>query len=174
LLKKEYPIEDRWVSYELHPETPSAGMLLSERFAGRDLAPFYAQLRARGDELGLVFKEQTLLSNSRMALQASEYARDRGFYDAFHENMFRAYLSQAKDIGDPQVIAAVAEASGLDGEATLESVRDERYAPRLTNALREGRQLGLTGIPLFVINGKYKVVGAQPAEIFRHFLEKMK
>ena len=171
MLKKEYPIGDDWVSYELYPETPPAGTLLSQRFKGRDLAPFYAQLRTRGNALGIVFKEQTLLSNSRMALLASEYARDMGCYEAFHENMFRAYMTDARDIGDPQVIAAVAEISGLDGEATLAAVRDGRHVPRLDAALKEGRQMGLTGIPLFIINREHKIVGAQPLEFFRYFLD---
>ena len=53
-------------------------MLLSERFKGYDLSSFYDQLRARGKEVGVVFGNHTLLSNSRLALMASEYARDHG------------------------------------------------------------------------------------------------
>jgi predicted DsbA family dithiol-disulfide isomerase len=162
------------VSYELHPETPPAGTLLSERFKGMDLAPFYANLRARGNELGIVFNEHKLLSNSRMALLASEYARDMGRYDEFHENIFKAYMTEAQDIGRPEVIAAMAEKSGLDADATLAAVQDDRYALRLTEAAKEGRMLGLTGIPLFIVNNQYKIVGAQPLEIFRNFLDKMK
>src|SRR5512145_1907481 len=149
-------------------------MPLSERFKGMDLAPFYANLRARGNELGIVFNEHNLLSNSRMALMASEYARDMGRYDAFHENMFCAYMTDAQDIGRPEVIAAVASQSGLDAEATLAAVKDGRYAPRLAEAAKEGRLLGLTGIPLFIVNNQYKIVGAQPLETFRNFLDKIK
>ena len=148
-------------------------MLLSERFKGMDLAPFYANLRARGSELGIVFNEHAILSNSRMALLASEYARDAGHYDAFHENMFRAYMTEAQDIGRPEVIAAVAEKSGLDARATMDAVKDNRYAPRLAEAAREGQLLGLTGIPLFLINNQYKIVGAQPIDTFRNFLGKI-
>ena len=158
----------------MHPETPSAGMLLSERFKGMDLAPFYANLWARGNELGIIFNEHKLLSNSRMALMASEYARDMGRYDAFHENMFKAYMTEAKDIGRSEVIAAMAEKSGLDAEATLAAVKDERYALRLAEATKEGRMLGLTGIPLFIVNNQYKIVGAQPIDSFRTFLDKLK
>jgi len=173
-LKKEYPIDDQWVSYELHPETPPDGTLLSERFRGMDLAPFYANLRARGSELGIVFNEHKRLSNSRMALMASEYARDMARYDDFHENMFTAYMTEAQDIGRPEVLAAVAEKSGLDAKETLAAVRDNRYASRLAEASKEGRLLGLTGIPLFIVNNHYKIVGAQPIDSFRNFLDKVK
>ena len=162
------------MSFELHPETPPGGTLLSERFKGRDLKPFYAQLQARGSQLGIVFNEQTILSNSRLALLASEYAREMGAYDAFHENMFRAYMTDAKDIGDLQVIASVAEESGLDGKVTLRAASDGRYVAKLEAAAREGRTIGLSGIPLCIINGQYKIVGAQPVGAFREFLDRLK
>jgi predicted DsbA family dithiol-disulfide isomerase len=72
------------------------------------------------------------------------------------------------------VIADIVRKSGLDEKATLNAVRDGRYLPRLDKAGREGRQLGLTGIPLFIIENKYQIVGAQPIEVFRDLLDKMK
>lgn len=149
-------------------------MLLSERFKGRDLSSFYEQLRARGNEVGIIFNVHTLLSNSRLALMASEYARDMNKYDAFHENIFHAYFTESLDIGNPDVIAAVAIKSGLDGKKTLAAASDGRYTSRLDNVKREGQLLGLTGIPLFIINNQYKIVGAQPLEVFRDFFDKMK
>jgi predicted DsbA family dithiol-disulfide isomerase len=210
-LKKEYAIEDTWVSYELHPETPPAGLQLSERFKGYDLSSFHEQLRARGEEVGVVFGNLALLSNSRFALMASEFARDQGVYESFHENMFQAYFTNGLDIGNPDIIAAIAGESGLDKKETLNAVRDGRYLPRLAAARKEGQLLGLTGIPLFIIENKYhgyerqskpggiipsasrdcstdqsrcatlselelhnKIVGAQPIEVFRDFLDKLK
>lgn len=149
-------------------------MLLSERFRGMDLEPFYANLQARGNELGIVFNRHTLLSNSRMALMASEFARDTGRYDAFHENMFHAYFTESLDIGHPDMIAAVAAKSGLDAKETIAAAGGGCYASRLDEARREGQLLGLTGIPLFIINDKYKIVGAQPIDVFRNFLGQFK
>ena len=173
-MKKEYAINDEWVSYELHPETPPAGMLLSERFRGYDLSSFYEQLRARGKEVGVIFGAHSLLSNSRLALMASEYARDQGQYDSFHENMFHAYFTEGLDIGKTNVIAAVAKKSGIEEKEFLKAVSDGRYASRLNEAREEGELLGLTGIPLFVIENKYQITGAQPIETFRHYLDKIK
>lgn len=173
-LKKEYAISDQWVSYELHPETPPAGMLLSERFRGYDLSSFFDQLRAQGKAVGVEFGNVKVLSNSRLALMASEYARDLGRYDSFHENMFHAYFTEGLDIGKMDVIAAVAKKSGLDKKETLSAVLDGRYASRLSETRKEGQLIGLTGIPLFIIENKYNITGAQPMETFRHFLDKIK
>ena len=173
-MKKEYAINDKWVSYELHPETPPAGMLLSERFRGYDLSSFYDQLRARGKEVGVAFGMHTILSNSRLALMASEYARDLGRYDSFHQNIFHAYFTEGLDIGKADVIADVAGKSGLDEKETLNVVRDDRYASRLNETRKEASLIGLTGVPLFIIENKHKIVGAQPIETFRDLLDKIK
>ena len=149
-------------------------MLLSERFRGYDLSSFYDQLRARGKEVGVVFGNLTVLSNSRLALMASEYARDLGRYDLFHQNIFHAYFTEGLDIGSLNVIADVAGKSGLDEKETLSAVRDGRYASRLNETRKEGNLLGLTGIPLFIIDNKYQFVGAQPMETFRYYLDKIK
>ena len=162
------------MSYELHPETPPAGMLLSERFKGHDLSSFYEQLRARGLEVGVVFSNLKLLSNSRLALMASEFARDQGMYHSFHENMFHAYFTEGLDIGKADVIADVAGKSGLDEKETLNVVRDDRYASRLNETRKEASLIGLTGVPLFIIENKYQITGAQPIETFRDLLDKTK
>ena len=148
-------------------------MLLSERFKGYDLAGFYDQLRARGKEAGIVFGNHTLLSNSKLALQASEYARELGKYHDFHENIFHAYFTEGLDIGNLDVIAAVAGKSGLDEDHTLSAVKDGRYVPRLISARKEGQLINLTGVPTFIIDGKHKLVGAQPLEVFRDLLDKV-
>lgn len=161
------------MSYELHPETPPTGMLLSERFKGHDLTSFYEQMRARGKEVGVVFGNRTLLSNSRLALMAAEYARDLGQHDSFHENIFHAYFTEGLDIGNPDVIAAVAKKSGLDEKEMLSAVEDGRYTSRLDEARKEGQLINLTGVPMFIIENKYKIVGAQPIEAFRDLLDKI-
>lgn len=161
------------MSFELHPETPPQGMLLAERFKGYDLSSFYEQLRQRGKEVNIVFNTHTILSNSRLALMASEYARDQGRYDSFHENIFHAYFTEGLDIGNPDVISAIAIKSGLDGKEIITAVHDGRYASRLNEARKEGELLGLTGIPLFIINNQYQITGAQPIETFHELLKKI-
>ncbi|MEN6621059.1 MAG: DsbA family protein, partial [Smithella sp.] len=119
-------MEDNWVSYELHPETPLNGVLLAERFKGYDLSSFYDQLRVRGEEVGVVFGNPKILSNSRLALMASEFARDQGRFEVFHENMFQAYFTECLDIGRLDVITEVARKSGLDENEIINAVNDNR------------------------------------------------
>jgi predicted DsbA family dithiol-disulfide isomerase len=168
-----YDIHDTWISYELHPETPHEGILLSERFKGYDVSQMYEHLRQRGKELGIVFGNRTLLSNSRLALEASEYARDMGKYESFHENMFRFYFTEAQDIGSMDVIKSVALESGLDTEDMMKAISEKRYKLRLDEAKQEGIKIKLTGVPTFIINEKHKIVGAQPIKVFTDLFKKL-
>lgn len=134
----------------------------------------YDQLRQRGKEFGIVFGNHTLLSNSRIALEASEYARDMGMFDSFHENMFHAYFTEALDIGSYDVVSSVAKRCGLDGDSMMEAIQEGRYRTRLDEARKEGRMINLTGVPTFIVDGKYKIVGAQPLDVFKEVISKLK
>ena len=57
---------------------------------------------------------------------------------------------------------------------TISAIRNGRYASRLNEARKEGQLIGLTGVPLFIIENKHKIVGAQPIETFRNLLDKIK
>ena len=133
----------------------------------------YDQLRQRGKEVGIVFGNLTLLSNSRLALEASEYARDKGKYEKFHETIFRFYFTEGDDIGNIGIIASAAVKSGLDAGDMMKAISEKRYRSRLSEARQEGAKINLSGVPTFIINEKHKIVGAQPVEVFRELFSKL-
>ena len=137
------------------------------------MSQMYDQFRQRGKELGVVFGNLTLLSNSRLALEASEYARDKGKYEDFHETMFRFYFTEAFDIGSMDVIKFVAAEIGLNVNDMMKAISEKRYSSILDEARKEGEKINLTGVPTFIINGKHKIVGAQPVEVFKEVFSKL-
>ena len=132
----------------------------------------FDHLRQRGKEFGIVFGYRTLLSNSRLALEAGEYARDMGKHKKFHEHMFRAYFTEELDIGSLDVISSIAARCGLDVADMMNALKDGRYSSRLAEARKEGEKINLTGVPTFIINNKYKIVGAQPVDAFKEIFSK--
>ncbi len=171
-MKEEFPIEDQWVGFELHPETPEEGIPLAKRFPGMDLKGMFDRLTSAGSPYGIRFNDRPMLCNSRKALEASEFARDCGRYEAFHHRVFRGYFEEGRNIGDPETLAAFGEEVGLDPKVLREVLNDRRYAGRLDEALREGQQLVITGVPTFFIGG-VRIVGAQPIGVFRDQLKEM-
>jgi len=133
----------------------------------------YENIRERGDEFSINFGPRLLLSNSRMSLESSEYARDMGKYDLFHERMFYTYFTESKDIGSLEVLTESARVCGLDTNELMKALKERLYAHRLQEGRRQAGQINLTGVPTFIINGRTKVVGAQHVAVFRNLLKKI-
>jgi predicted DsbA family dithiol-disulfide isomerase len=157
----------------LHPETAPEGIPYAKRFPGADVEKMYENIRRRGDEFGINFGPRLLLSNSRISLEASEYARDMGKYELFHERMFYTYFTESKDIGSLKVLTESARVCGLDADELLQALTERRYAHRLEESRREAEKINLTGVPTFIINGKTKVVGAQQIAVFKDLFRKI-
>lgn len=166
-MRKEFDLEDTWVDIEIHPETPAGGVLLAERFAGRDLSAMHASLRRRAAEFGLEVGDRDRLSNSRLATAAGEYARDHDSYPEFSRAVFEAYFAHGEDIADVDVLARCAAATGLDADHLRAALSDDRYADRLAAAMREAAAAGVSGVPTFIVGDRERVVGAQPLEVLR-------
>ena len=134
---------------------------------------FWERLNHTYDSLGVDFGDVSLLSNSRMSLEASEYARDAGRFDSFHDRVFRAYFTETRDIGDLDVLLALAREEGLDADDLRVALQEGRYASRLDEARSEGQQLGINAVPTFIINGGHRIVGAQSLDFFKERLKEI-
>ncbi len=160
------------MSYEIHPETPVEGVLL-ERLFGPGVRQSQEGQRRRCAELGLPFEPPEVLSNSRLAVEAAEFARDAGRHAEFHRALLGAYFALGRDIGDLEVLSGLAAETGLDPVALRAQLAAGVYSSVREAAYQEARGLGITGVPTFIFAGGVRVVGAQPLEYFRRVLEEM-
>ena len=161
-LKTEFDFEEEWVNYELHPETPKSGVMIAEKFPDLDLEKFRSGLNSRGEQYSLRFGDFNVISNSSMALQIGELAREQGCYSRYHEKMFQSYFQDCKDIGDMQVVIEVAKKCGIDEGLTRETLESGRFAPTIERARMEATELGIKAVPTFIINDETRLVGALP------------
>lgn len=172
-MKKEFPIEDTWLSFQLRPQTPPEGTPYAVLFPGADMKERYAGLNRAGAPYGITFGERTFLSSSRPALEASEYARDHGKYHLFHDRVFRAYFTDLLDIGDASILLRLAEEVGLDPAELNRSLEKGIHSARVAEAMQEASQYGVNAVPTFVINETHKLVGALPLESFRDRIKRI-
>ena len=157
------------MSYEIHPETPVEGVLLETLF-GPGIGPMQESQRRRCAELDLPFEAPRLLSNSRLAVEAAEFARDAGKHQEFHHAVLAAYFARSRDIGDIEVLSGLVAEVGLDAASLRQDLAAGRYAERRKAAHEEACRLGITGVPTFVFAAGARVVGAQPLDDFRRLL----
>lgn len=173
-MKKEFAIEEQWLPYEIHPDTPPKGVSLAERFRGHDIDGMYQMLRKRGVEFGIKFGNMKLLANSHFALLASEYAYDMGKFPQFHAKVFQAYFSDTRDIGNLDLICEIAQSCGLDPVGLRLAIQENRYQDHLDEAQRLGEQYQVSGVPHFVIEDQETIFGAESLDVFRQVLQKVK
>ena len=135
-----------------------------------DPEAFFRQLDDRGRKMGVRFGPQPLMSNSRMAMQGGEFAKEHGKYDAYHEGVFRAFFTDCRDIGNQEVILDLAKGVGLDASALSAALGDGIYMTRLQEASKTAKKSGFSAAPTFVIDGYGSISGAQPIDTFRKIL----
>lgn len=156
-----------WLPFELHPDTPPEGTRFeappgSQRAAAGD---YLKQLAA---EAGLTMRRGGRLSNSRLSLEAGEFARDAGpaAFDAYHHAVLRAYFEESRDIGPVDELQRIAAGAGLDADALGEALADRRYAPRVDGFSTWARENGIHSTPSFVFDNRVLVPGAQEFAVF--------
>ena len=126
---------------------------------------------AAGVSLHLALHER--LINSRPALQAAEFAREQGRFDAMHHELFKAYWDEGIDVSDTAVLREVASKAGVDVAGMEAAIAANRFGDYLDARRAEAEELGINGIPAHVIADRYLVMGAQPYDLFERVMAKV-
>ena len=169
-LKAEYNVDVEWRPYYLRPDTPPEGMdlpayILKARASGAD-----ERLQNMAKLHGMEFKSPDRIFNTRIAHEATEYAREHGMGLEFHRVVFRKVYAEGLDISKWEILRSAAEEVGLDADDMQAVVDGGKYTAEVAAQVRQARQIGVTGVPTYVINDRYAVVGAQPYEVFKNAL----
>ncbi|MEH7548273.1 MULTISPECIES: DsbA family oxidoreductase [Bacillaceae] len=113
-------------------------------------------------------------TNTFDAHRLAKFAKTKGKAAVVSENLLQAYFTEAKNIGDFDTLADIAEASGLNRQEVLNILHDKTAFAnevRADEAIAQQYQIG--GVPYFIINSKYAISGAQPLETFMGALHKV-
>lgn len=170
-LEREFGIDVEWKGFEIHPETPKEGCTIDKIGLTEDyIEVARSSVLKLAEGSGLKIKFPKIVSNSRLAMEISEFAKEHGKFKEFNTAVFRGYWKDGKDIGDKEFLFDIAERCGLDIEKVKEYLRLGKGRMRLDKYLEEVKGLGITGVPTFLI-GEQKIVGAQPYEVLKRAYE---
>jgi predicted DsbA family dithiol-disulfide isomerase len=164
-LRQAHGVQVKWVHFPLHPDTPQEGRSLEDMFRGRgyDIPKMQAQMRARMAAEGLPYGNRSMTFNSRLAQELGKWADEQPGGEAIHDALFKAYFVDGKNIGDPEVLVALARGVGLPAGKAREVIEKRGYKDAIDADWAKSREYGVTGVPTFVAGGR-GVVGAQPYE----------
>ena len=121
---------------------------------------------------GLVMRRSSMIPYTRPSMELGEYAKRQGCFDAYHKLALSAYWEEGRNLGDPEVLQQLGEASGLERDGLRQVLQDRPYAGAVEEAIQFARQVGIRGIPAYIID-RYLVVGAQPYPLFQQVVEKV-
>jgi predicted DsbA family dithiol-disulfide isomerase len=124
---------------------------------------------AREDGLDFRF-DRVRAGNTFDAHRVLHLAGERGVQDAVKERFLRAYMTEGAPIGDPETLVRLAAEAGLDAEEVRAALASDAHAADVRADEDEARELGINGVPFFVLGGKYAISGAQPAELLSRAL----
>jgi predicted DsbA family dithiol-disulfide isomerase len=172
-LKEEHNVDVDWRPYYLRPDTPPEGMELPEYIKQARTDGSEERLRAMANMYGMNFKSTERIYNTRLAHESTEFARAHGKGNEFHKIVFRQIYAEGLDISKWDVLRASAKEAGLDADEMQREVDSDKFRMDVANQVRWAWQIGVTGVPTYVINDRYALVGAQPYEAFKKTLEKI-
>ena len=167
-------VEIAFKSFELDPESkvdgnPNVYALLAKKYglsrerASQTLEDITRQAR----QVGLNYNmEITIQTNTFDAHRLTHYAKTLGLTEAFTERIFKAHFTNGLHIGDHQTLTLLAEEVGMSKEAVLKIIDEDQFAENVRSDEQDAHQLGIRGVPYFLINGKHVVSGAQPSDVF--------
>ena len=172
-LKAEHNVDLEWRPFYLYFDTPPEGRELPEHVRRARTQGSEERLRQIAESYGMEFISTKRIYNTRLAHEATEYARVHAKGNEFHKVLFRKVYAEGQDPSQWEVLRSAAEEVRLDADEMQSEVQDEKYLVIVEDQVRWAYQIGVTGVPTYVINNRYAIVGAQPYEVFKGALEQI-
>ena len=113
-----------------------------------------------------------LTGNTLDAHQLLQLGKARGIQDAVIERLYRAYFTEQRSVFDRDSLVTLAGDAGLDESEARDVLERDAYVDAVNADVLEARALGVSGVPFFVLGGRYGVSGAQATEVFTEALTK--
>lgn len=172
-------VEVGWRSFMLNPSHPRGGQERSPQHLAAKYGVSLEEARAmnrRVTELaageGLHYDmDSYMVVNTIDAHRVAHLAKAHGLDDQINERLLKAQLVEGQDLEDPETLVRLASEVGVPAEEVRRVLASDEYVAEVTDDLWQARELGISGVPFFVIDRKYGMSGAQPAEVFLQALE---
>ncbi|MGV9193116.1 DsbA family oxidoreductase [Microbacterium sp. MC2] len=167
-------VEVTFHSYELSPDTPvdfdgdEIDFLAGHKGMPRaNVEQMLERVTAVAKEAGLDYRFDLLKhTNTVKAHELLHFAKQQGAQLAMAERLMSAYFTEGRHVGRVDDLVELAAEAGLDAGAAREALESGRHLDDVRADQAQATQYSIQGVPFFVIDGKYGVSGAQPAEAF--------
>ncbi|MCK7611398.1 DsbA family oxidoreductase [Roseibium sediminicola] len=161
----------RWHPFQLDATLPKTGKdrqkYLSDKFGGLDRAnAFYSQIRAAGQEEGIpfAFDAITLSPNTLDCHRLILWSNDDDLQDEVVERLFKAYFLEGQDLTKSETLVRISDEAGMQSDLVEQLLETETDLDKVTAQIENAQNSGITGVPCFIIDGRFVLAGAEKAE----------
>jgi predicted DsbA family dithiol-disulfide isomerase len=179
LEQNQEEVEIEWKSFQLNPQLAGPPVSTLDYLSNakgmpvEQISASFGPLREAGRNVGIELNfEKAQIVNTRSAHRFIQWAKAQGKGDEAEEKLFYSHFTLGENVGDHSILNRISEELGL-GDAS-DAQTNPLYDQAVDRDLLEASQIGVRGVPFFVFNNKYAVSGAQPAQVFKEVIEKLR
>jgi predicted DsbA family dithiol-disulfide isomerase len=177
---KSQKIQLVWKSFQLDPGIQASdnkdymGFLQKKKgFSAEQTKGMLEHVTGMAGAEGLDFHfENAVVANSYDAHRLSHLAKHHGVQDAVEESLFKAHFTEGKDISNKETLIAIGASAGMNAAEIETMLNTGAFTEEVARDIDEANQIGVSGVPFFVLNRKYAISGAQDTEVFRKTIDK--
>ena len=174
-------VEVNYHSFLLDPEFPHGVSELStdyleqrKNYPRDQIKVMHQQLTENGKNYDIDFQfSKSLTFNTSNAHRIMQWAKKHNKSSVLKEAIMRAYLTEGVDLSKEENILEVVENCGLNREEAFQVLNSNLFSQEVENDIYTARQIGIKGVPFFVINDKYAISGSQEERVFVNALKQV-
>tara|TARA_R100000541_G_scaffold41383_1_gene48842 strand:+ start:238 stop:879 length:642 start_codon:yes stop_codon:yes gene_type:complete len=177
----DHPFAIEWHPFQLNPDMPAEGMdrraYLEGKFGGKEGAVrAYAPVVEHAEKAGLKinFEAMQRTPNTLNAHRLIHWAGIEGCQTAAVSALFKAYFVDARDIGDAEVLADIADGIEMDASVVTRLLATDEDMEDIRKRDAHSREMGINSVPTFIVGGRHAVPGAQPPELWKKVLAELR
>lgn len=165
-------------AYELDPNSPAVSDTLMTEVLAKKYGMSVEEAKKMTDNVvdqaksvGLNYNFDVMTpANTFNAHRLAKLAEQEGFDKTVSESLLKAYFIDGEKIGAEDVLLRIAEEAGISRDRAKAVLDSDEFADDVRMDIAEAQQIGVKGVPFFVIDRKYAISGAQPEEAFANAL----
>jgi predicted DsbA family dithiol-disulfide isomerase len=164
-------VQVRWHPFQLDATLPKAGkdrqQYLSDKFGGIERAnAIYSQIKAAGLEEGIdfAFDAIKLSPNTLDCHRLILWSRADDLQNEVAERLFKAYFLDGEDLTKSETLVRISDEAGMESDLVEQLFETETDLDKILAGIQKAQESGVTGVPCFIIDGRFVLAGAEKAE----------
>jgi len=176
----DHPFVIEWHPFQLNPDMPDGGIdrraYLEGKFGGKEAAirayaPVVEHAKSAGLEINFEGMQRT--PNTLDAHRLIHWAGIENLQTKAVDALFHAYFVEARDIGDHEVLADIADNIGMDASVVRRLLKTDSDRDDIAARDAHSRSMGISSVPTFIVASKHAVPGAQPPELWQRVIAEL-